>query len=215
MERAVVAVVLVAMAAVVAMVLGRRRPDAPTQPTWSVPDQLDRADFARPDAPWLVVVFSSTTCLSCADAVEKARVLAAAEVVVQEVEVAARPGLHRRYGIEAVPVTIVADGGVTDVERLLERRDDPAHDALVHRVHEEHEAEHPHRPVRNRLGATGGHLDGIGRGGRGAQRRRLDRLLVLAARLAHRVAAFGGRPAERGALPLDSLASGSLIEGRF
>jgi thioredoxin-like negative regulator of GroEL len=75
-----------------------------------VPTQLDRADFDRPDAPWLVVVFSSTTCLSCADAVEKAEVLASAEVVVQDVEVTANPDLHRRYGIDAVPVTVVADG---------------------------------------------------------------------------------------------------------
>jgi len=110
MERLLIVAAIVVLAAGVAAVVRRMRPEPPTQGRWPVPTQLDRVDFERPDAPWLVVVFSSTTCLSCADAVEKARVLAAAEVVVQEVEVAARPGLHRRYGIEAVPVTIVADG---------------------------------------------------------------------------------------------------------
>ena len=110
MERLLIVAAVVAFAAGVAVVLRRRRPEPPTQGRWPVPTQLDRADFDRPDAPWLVVVFSSTTCLSCADAVEKAEVLAGAEVVVQEVEVASSPGLHRRYGIEAVPLTIVADG---------------------------------------------------------------------------------------------------------
>ena len=109
MERLLIVAAVVVLAAGVAVVVRRRRPEPPTQGRWPVPTQLDRVDFDRPDAPWLVVVFSSTTCLSCADAVEKAEVLAGAEVVVQDVEVGARPGLHRRYGIDAVPVTIVAD----------------------------------------------------------------------------------------------------------
>ena len=109
MDRLLIAAAVVVLASAIAIVLRRRRPEPPTQARWPVPAQLDRADFDRPDAPWLVVVFSSTTCLSCADAVEKAEVLAGAEVVVQDVEVGARPGLHRRYGIDAVPVTIVAD----------------------------------------------------------------------------------------------------------
>jgi len=110
MERLLIVAAVVGFAAGVAVVVRRRRPEPPTQGKWPVPTQLDRADFDRPDAPWLVVVFSSTTCLSCADAVEKAEVLASAEVVVQDVEVTASPDLHRRYGIDAVPVTVVADG---------------------------------------------------------------------------------------------------------
>ena len=110
MERLLIVAAVVGFAAGVAVVVRRRRPEPPTQGKWPVPTQLDRADFDRPDAPWLVVVFSSTTCLSCADAVEKAEVLASADVVVQDVEVTASPDLHRRYGIDAVPVTVVADG---------------------------------------------------------------------------------------------------------
>lgn len=109
MERFLIVVAVVVLAAGVAGVVRRRRPEPPTQGRWPVPTQLDRADFDRPDTAWLVVVFSSTTCLSCADAVEKAEVLEGAEVVVQDVEVGARPDLHLRYGIDAVPVTIVAD----------------------------------------------------------------------------------------------------------
>ena len=109
MERLLVVVVLVALAVVVARVVERRRPDAPTQPQWSVPSQLDRADFARPEAPWLVVLFTSATCASCAKARRDAAVLESVEVAVQEVELAADPELHRRYAIDAVPTIVVAD----------------------------------------------------------------------------------------------------------
>ena len=69
-----IAVALFAVLAGVAWWLERRRrPDAPTQPhAAETPAQLDRADFPRPDAPWLVVLFTSRTCESCAGLYEKA-----------------------------------------------------------------------------------------------------------------------------------------------
>jgi hypothetical protein len=97
------------VAAVVAILVERRKPAAPTQPTWTVPAQLDRDDFAAPTAPWLLAVFTSAACDSCAAAVQKANVLASDDVAVQEVEVAARRDLHDRYGIEAVPLILLAD----------------------------------------------------------------------------------------------------------
>lgn len=100
---------VVVVAAVVAVVVERRRPQAPTQAPWAVPAQLDRADFARPEAPWLVAVFSSATCDSCAKTMAKARVLASDEVAVEEIEVTALPELHRRYYVDAVPTIVVAD----------------------------------------------------------------------------------------------------------
>ena len=114
MERVVVAVLVVAGAAALAAFLRRRRADVPTQPAanrtvWPVPVQLDRADFAGPDAPWLVAVFSSATCLSFAEAIAKAQVLACDDVVVEEVAVESRRDVHTRYGIEAVPTIVVAD----------------------------------------------------------------------------------------------------------
>jgi hypothetical protein len=75
-----------------------------------VPAQLDRRDFARPDADWLVAVFTSATCATCAGVAAKAQVLACAAVAVEEVEVSARTEVHRRYHIDAVPLTVVADG---------------------------------------------------------------------------------------------------------
>jgi hypothetical protein len=109
-ERIATAVVLAAAVLVVAWVSQRRRrPDAPVRTGFTVPQQLDRQDFDRPDAPWLVAVFTSATCDSCRSVWDKARHLEAAAVVVQELEVGARKDLHERYGIDAVPTTVVAD----------------------------------------------------------------------------------------------------------
>jgi hypothetical protein len=106
----VVAAVVGVAAVVVAWVIRKRtRPDPPTQVPYAVPPQLDRRDFVRPDAPWLVVTFSSTTCSSCEDAWQKAQLLESPAVAVQDVEVSARKDLHDRYAIEAVPMILVAD----------------------------------------------------------------------------------------------------------
>jgi hypothetical protein len=67
MIRVLIAVAIVALAAGVAAIVNRRRrADAPTQPRYAIPAQLDRADFCEPSAPWLVAVFSSETCPTCA-----------------------------------------------------------------------------------------------------------------------------------------------------
>jgi hypothetical protein len=109
-ERVVLAVVLAAIVVVIALVAQRRRPDAPTTPAdYRAPAQLDRADFDRPSAPWLVAVFTSATCSTCADVWSKAAVLASDDVVVQQVEAARDADLHGRYRIEAVPIVAVAD----------------------------------------------------------------------------------------------------------
>jgi hypothetical protein len=109
-EQALIAVGLGAVALGIAWVLQRRqRPDAPVRAGYEVPGQLDRADFTRPDAPWLVVVFTSATCNTCAGVWDRARHLDSDAVAVQEVEYLAERALHERYGIEAVPATLVVD----------------------------------------------------------------------------------------------------------
>lgn len=110
MQTVTVFVVLVAVAVAAAFVVRRRSvPDAPTQSSWTVPAQVDRADFDRPDAPWLVLVFSSATCLSCAGTWSKAEQLASPHVAAQLVEAVERKDLHERYRIDAVPCVVVAD----------------------------------------------------------------------------------------------------------
>jgi len=109
-ERALIALVLAGAALGVAAVIQRRqRPDAPAGRSYALPAQLDRSDFARPDAPWLVAVFTSATCDACAGVWERARPLESTEVAVTEVEYGAATSVHARYGIEAVPATLVAD----------------------------------------------------------------------------------------------------------
>jgi hypothetical protein len=94
----------------VAALLRRQKADAPEKgPSWTVPSHIDRADFAGADVPWLVAVFSSEDCLACAETWDKAKHLDSAEVVVQELEAVADRDLHQRYGIEAVPMVLVAD----------------------------------------------------------------------------------------------------------
>ncbi len=101
--------VLVAALAVGAVLRRRRQVDAPTQPVFSAPSQIDRADFATGDAPWLVAVFSSATCMACRDVVDKARLLESAEVAVVDVEYSADAALHRKYHIDGVPILLLAD----------------------------------------------------------------------------------------------------------
>lgn len=108
--RVLVAVGIVVLAAAVASLLERRRRRAPVPtPRGTVPQRLTRRDFPRPEAPWLVVLFSSATCESCATMAEKVRVLDCGDVATCEVEYSADRGLHERYGIDAVPLVVIAD----------------------------------------------------------------------------------------------------------
>jgi hypothetical protein len=110
-ERVVLVVLLAVAAVAVALLIERRRrPPAPTNLRHSLPEQLDRRDFERPDAPWLVAVFTSATCDTCGGVWDKARLLASDEVIVQDIEAAAAREVHRKYAIDAVPAVVIADG---------------------------------------------------------------------------------------------------------
>jgi hypothetical protein len=109
-ERVVVALVIVALAATLALVLRRRATvDSPTQARHLAPSQLDRAEFPGRDREWLLAVFTSATCSACADVVRKANVSESAAVAVAEIEWTAQRALHERYRIDAVPTTVLAD----------------------------------------------------------------------------------------------------------
>ncbi|MDQ1480634.1 MAG: hypothetical protein QOI44_1495 [Actinomycetota bacterium] len=113
--RVVVAVAILAIAAGIAWWLEHRRIAAPPSQGRAVaPEQLDRNDFPRPDAPWLVVLFTSRHCDSCAGLVDKALPLASDDVAVVEIEYTRQPDLHARYQIDAAPITVLVDReGVT------------------------------------------------------------------------------------------------------
>lgn len=110
MERLIVVVVLAVIAVAIAAFVQRRQP--PTTPAntgYHVPGQLHRPDFARPDAEWLVAVFTSATCSTCAGMWQKVQALESDVVAVQELEVKDRRDLHDRYAIDGVPTTVIAD----------------------------------------------------------------------------------------------------------
>ncbi|MGA9277225.1 thioredoxin domain-containing protein [Ilumatobacter sp.] len=115
MTRLLIALTIVAVAATVAWWVQRRRvPDAPTQRRYSTPEQLDRSDFVRPEAPWLVAVFTSDSCDKCIEVATKAAVLESDDVAVANIEFTTDRELHARYQIDAVPTLVIVDSdGVT------------------------------------------------------------------------------------------------------
>lgn len=106
----------IVVAAVILGILGiwshryrRQRPDPPTQPRAHVPALLDRNDFPSSGLDWLVVLFSSSDCERCADIAPKVSALESEQVAIAEVEYHAERSLHERYGIDAVPLVLIAD----------------------------------------------------------------------------------------------------------
>lgn len=119
MDRLVVLLVLTTLAIGVSLLLQRRRPEAPTAPSYRAPTQIDRRDFDSPDIATLVVMFTSVTCDGCItawdvvqDAVsdEVASEVAARETVaIQKIEIEQTPDLHQRYKVDGVPTTLIVD----------------------------------------------------------------------------------------------------------
>jgi hypothetical protein len=107
--RILIAVAIVAAVGVAAWFLRRRPPQAPPRDVYPVPKQLDRADFPRPDATWLVALFSSVTCDSCHGLDAKLTPLESSDVAVCDVDLERRRDLHLRYELAAIPTTVIAD----------------------------------------------------------------------------------------------------------
>jgi hypothetical protein len=112
--RLIVAAALVLAAGLIAWRLRANAQQDPVRATGEIPRQLHRADFPRADAPWLVALFSSASCASCAVMASKISVLDSREVATCDVEFGAQRALHERYAIDSVPLVVVADrDGVT------------------------------------------------------------------------------------------------------
>jgi len=108
-SRIVIGVVILVAVGGLARWLQRRPPEAPPRDVYPVPKQLDRDDFPRADAAWLVALFSSAACDSCRGLGPKLMPLESSDVVVCEIKAEDRGDLHRRYDLAAIPTTIVAD----------------------------------------------------------------------------------------------------------
>jgi thioredoxin-related protein len=109
----VIRFVIVGVVVVVALLANlwqrKRQVDAPTQGASEVPSQIDRSDFVRPVAPWIVLAFTSATCQTCSDIERKVRVLETNSVAIQILEYTVERELHQRYKIDAVPAVLMAD----------------------------------------------------------------------------------------------------------
>ncbi|MEP6623209.1 MAG: thioredoxin family protein [Acidimicrobiia bacterium] len=109
--RVLIAAAVLVVVALVAVVLERRR-GATAQPVrdpYPIPRQLFRADFPRPEAPWLVALFSSTTCDGCEAMRPKVLTLDSAEVVAVDISFQSERAIHERYEISGVPMVLVVD----------------------------------------------------------------------------------------------------------
>ncbi|MEM8902295.1 MAG: hypothetical protein AAGF02_01215 [Actinomycetota bacterium] len=110
MERYVLAVGLLVVAVGIALVLERRRtPASVPSRRYRIPTHLDRLDFPEPEAPWLLAVFTSTTCDSCRGVLEAVEPLRSPDVAVADVPFQLHRDLHRRYEIDAVPAAVAVD----------------------------------------------------------------------------------------------------------
>ncbi len=56
-----------------------------------------------------MTVFASSTCLACRGTWEKAELLRSDVVAVQELDSIEAKHLHDRYGVDAVPMVLIAD----------------------------------------------------------------------------------------------------------
>jgi len=108
--RLAIAAALVVVVVVIAIVAQRRRrPAPPPRDPYPVPRQLQRGDFPRPDAPWLVAYFWSRTCDSCEGLMPKVSALGSVTVATCTLEATDDRALHQRYEIAAIPMILLAD----------------------------------------------------------------------------------------------------------
>jgi hypothetical protein len=107
--RVAIGAAILAVAALVARYLRRRPVPGPPRDAYPIPRQLDRNDFPRPGASWLVAYFSSETCASCQGLGPKVRILECTEVSTHECSFETERATHDRYDISAIPMILIAD----------------------------------------------------------------------------------------------------------
>ena len=107
---------VVLAAALILASLSRRSPGnaGPVLAPFQAPSIVDRSDLATADVGsldgrWVVLIFSSDVCDSCAEVVSKARPLESDAVAVLDVSFQRHRALHEKYSIDAVPLTLIVD----------------------------------------------------------------------------------------------------------
>ena len=103
------AVLVVAVGIAIVSERRRRANVRPLRDPTPIPRQITRTDFVRPDAPWLVALFSSTTCDGCAAMHGRVDALESPIVATADVSFQTDRELHERYEISGVPMVVIAD----------------------------------------------------------------------------------------------------------
>ncbi len=80
-----------------------------TEPKHHIPDVVSASDFGIPEGQWMLLVFSSEKCATCAVVVEAVSRIDMPGLAVEVIGIERMPELHADYRIDAVPTTIVAD----------------------------------------------------------------------------------------------------------
>ncbi len=97
---------LTIVAVIVAVVMQRRRTEPPSSPSYRAISEIDRSEFAHPGEPVLIVMFGSLTCNTCPTVWETIESIG---VPAERVDVQDDPERHRRYRIDGVPTTVIAN----------------------------------------------------------------------------------------------------------
>jgi len=74
-----------------------------------IPGSVAGSDFGLDDDGWMLVVFTSSKCETCATVVEAVSRIDMPNLATAVIEIERMPELHTSYAIDAVPTTIVAD----------------------------------------------------------------------------------------------------------
>ncbi|NNF53309.1 MAG: thioredoxin family protein [Acidimicrobiales bacterium] len=93
----------------IAYLLQRRRSEPPSSPSYRTIAEVDRSEFVQPDARLLVAMFGSTTCNTCPQVWETISKIDKTDVARERIDVQTDPERHKRYRIDGVPTTIVAN----------------------------------------------------------------------------------------------------------
>jgi len=70
---------------------------------------FESEDFEKPQGKWLLIFFSSDTCNSCNNVRSLINDLTDDSFHIQEIEFPKRKDLHQRYGINSVPIVLIAN----------------------------------------------------------------------------------------------------------
>jgi thioredoxin-related protein len=112
-DRFLIVLLVSAFCVAIALVVNHKRASKPVEARRqaTVPAQIDRHDFANPGTPWLLLVFTSSTCMACAEVLAVTSSFDGPDVAVLDVEFGRERSLHERYRIDSVPTTVLADLG--------------------------------------------------------------------------------------------------------